>query len=211
VTVVVATLVAALLLSSCLSAGFTYVNHRNPDGTNLYFKVPSGWTLYNAKQVLESQNGPLGPSQLKQLTTGQWIEAFDASPTPAVTSALELGARFPTGIADAELLSTDARDALSFSAMRSALLGTDPLTATSGFQVLNYKEFTGGGGVRGIKLVTNITDKTPVHTFGQVVAVDAQTNWLYAIGISCRISCWGSFSGVINQVLNSWSVKESKT
>jgi hypothetical protein len=210
-TLIVGALVTALLLSSCLSAGYTYVNHRNPDGTNLYFKVPAAWTLYDAKQVLESQNGPLGPAQLKQLTTGQWIEAFDASPTPSVANALGLGARYPTGIADAEQLSTDARDSLSFAAMRAALLGTDPLTATSGFQILNYNEFTGAGGVRGIKLVTNITDKTPVHTFGQVVAVDAQTNWLYAIGISCSISCWGSYSSLIDQTLNSWSVKEAKT
>jgi hypothetical protein len=207
----VSAVVTAMLLSSCLSAGFTYINHRNPDGTNMYFKVPSGWTVYDAKQVLESQNGPLGPAQLKQLTTGQWIDAFSASPKPTVSSALGLGSRYPTGIADAELLSADARDQLSFSAMRAALLGTDPLTATSGFQVLNYTEFTGPGGVRGIKLVTNINDKNPVKTFGQVVAVDAQTNWLYAIGVGCEISCWGSFAGVITQVLKSWTVKESKT
>ncbi|HLG67072.1 MAG TPA: hypothetical protein VKV36_04285 [Acidimicrobiales bacterium] len=206
-----AALAAAAALSGCLGTGYVYISHRSPDGTDVYFKVPSRWTVYDAKAIFEAQNGPLGPSELKQLTDGQWIEALSAAPRPTVSSALTIGSRFPTGVVDAHQLGPTDRDQLSFSSMRAAILGTDPLTASSGFQVLSYQEFTGPGGVRGVKMVVNIDGKGPVKTFGQVVAVDAQTNWIFAIGVGCEVSCWGANAGSIRQVLGSWTLKESRT
>ena len=95
--------------------------------------------------------------------------------------------------------------------MRQIILGADPLGANtnSPFNVLNYTESTATGGVRESKLVTDIGQTGGlVSTFAQVVAVDPQTNWIYAIAITCKASCWGPNQGLINQILSSWNVKE---
>jgi hypothetical protein len=214
---VVGLTVAGVALSACLSPGYSYESHRSPDGTILYFKVPSSWTFYNAKQVIEAQNGSLSQSQVNQVTSGQWIETMSGSPSPTVKSSTKFGERFPTAVVEGRQLDVSERQQLSLSTMRAELLGVDPLNTQnglvtrSGFQLLSYNEFTGSGGVRGVKFVVNIVQKgQPVKTFGQVVAVDPQTNWIFALGIGCKIGCWGQHSGLIDQVLNSWTLKEAK-
>jgi|HubBroStandDraft_1064217.scaffolds.fasta_scaffold65464_2 hypothetical protein len=199
----------ALLTSSCLSAGFTYVSHASSDGTDLYFKVPSKWTLFDTDQIILAENGPLGPSQKKQIDASEWLEGMTSQPGATAKDTLSLGNSYPSGIVEARLLPENQRDVMSFSGMRSEILGTDPLTATSGYQVLSYDEFTGPGGIRGVKFTVDITAKNkPTRTWGQVTAVDPQTDWIFAVGIGCLAACWGANSGAIRQVLNSWTVKE---
>jgi hypothetical protein len=210
--------VVALIAASCFSfsTGYSYESHRSPDGTNLYFKVPSQWTFYNVKQVIDAKNGPLSQSQINQIAAGQWVESMSGSPHPTVSQSLQLGSAYPTGIIEGRQLDAVERDGLSFSAMRAELLGTDPLQSASGlvtrsgFQLLSYSDFTKPGGIRGLKFVVNIVNKNqPITTFGQVVAVDAQTNWIFALGMGCKASCWNTNSGLIDQVLNSWTLKET--
>ncbi len=210
----------ALVTASCFSfsTGYSYESHRSPDGTNLYFKVPSHWTFYNVKQVIEAKNGPLSQSQINQITNGQWVESLSGAPRPTVSQSLQLGTSYPTGVIEGRQLDPTERDGLSYSSMRSELLGVDPLQSAgglvtrSGFQLLSYKEFTGAGGIRGVKFTLNIINKGhPITTFGQIVAVDGQTNWIFALGMGCRASCWNTNSGLIGQVLNSWTLKENRT
>ncbi len=201
--------VMGLVLTGCqLSSSTSYISHRSSDGVDMYFKVPASWKVFDTNQVLEAQNGPLGPSQLKQLSSGEWLEAMSAQPGATAKDSLGIGNRYPTAIVEARQLGASEQDGMNFAAMRSELLGTDPLT-TSGFQVLSYSEFTASGGVRGIRMVVNIERGSgPVHTFGQVTAVDAQTSWILAVGIGCTASCWGLNDGAIKEVLDSWTVKE---
>lgn len=199
----------AFFASSCLGAGYTYVSHSSRDGTDLFFKVPSQWTLFDTDQIIVAENGPLGPSQKKQVDNSEWLEGMTSQPDATAKDTLTLGSSFPSGIVEARLLPENQRDSLSFAAMRSEILGTDPLTATSGYQVLTYSEFTAPGGVRGVRFTVNITTKNkPTRTWGQVTAVDPQTNWIFAVGIGCKAACWGANSGSIKQVLDSWTVKE---
>ena len=207
-----------LIATSCsFSTGYSYQSHRSPDGTNLYFKVPDQWTFFNAKQVIEAKNGPLAQSQINQIVAGQWVESMSGAPHPTVSQSLQITGRYPNGIVEGRQLDAVERDGLSFSAMRSELLGTDPLQSASGlvtrsgFQLLTYTDFTKPGGIRGLKLVVNIVNKNqPITTFGQVVAVDPQTNWIFALGMGCKASCWNTNSGLINQVLSSWTVRETR-
>jgi hypothetical protein len=198
-----------LLLSSCqVGASFEYVSHRASDGVDLYFKLPPRWAIFDTDQVVEAQNGKLGPTQLKQIANGEWVETM--SPRPGVTpkTSLGIGKRYPTAVVETRPLGESERDDLNFSTMRSELLGSDPLTATSGFEILSYKEFTKPGGIRGIKMIVNITGTTPVLTFGQVTAVDANTNFIFAVGVGCQASCWGANAGAVTSLLNSWTLKE---
>lgn len=199
----------ALVASGCqISSSVQFVSHRSPDGVDLYFRVPPHWTIFDTDQILEAQNGKLGPTQLKQIGAGQWIETMTPRPGATAKTSLGIGKRYPTALVEARQLGTTERDELSFSTMRSELLGTDPLTATSGFQVLSYSEFTAAGGIHGIKMIVNITSTTPVLTFGQVTAVDADTNYIFAVGVGCEASCWGENASAVTSLLNSWTLKE---
>jgi hypothetical protein len=206
---VASALSAGLLAAGChFGSSFRYVSHRAPDGVDLYFKVPSNWTVFNTDQVLEAQNGKLGPTQLKQLSTGEWIETMSNRPGITAKASIGIGKRYPTALVLERQLSASERDSLNFAAMRSELLGTDPLTAASGFQILDYSDFTASGGIRGIKMVVNITSTTPVLTFGQITAVDAGTNYIFTIGVGCEASCWSLNASAINTLLKSWTLKE---
>lgn len=201
--------VAAVLVSACqITSGTQFVSHRAPDGVDVFFRVPPHWAIFDTNQIIEAQNGRLGPTQLKQIGSGQWIESMTPRPGATAKNSLGIGKRFPTALVEARVLGTTERDDLSFSTMRSELLGTDPLTATSGFQVLSYTEFADPGGIHGIKMIVNITNSTPVLTFGQVTAVDANTNYIFAVGVGCEASCWGENAGAVTSLLNSWTLKE---
>jgi hypothetical protein len=200
----------AVVASGCLSSNFAYYSHRNSK-TELYFKVPTKWKVFTAKQLVEAENGPLSQTQINQIESGQWEMTFSAAPKPSAKQLLVENSAYPNGVVFAKELSATDRDDLSFAAMRQEILGQDPLSSStsSPFNVLSYSEFTGAGGVRGSKLVTDISQSNGlIETFAQVIAVDPQTNWIYGIGVTCRASCWGPNSGLIKQVLNSWNVKE---
>ncbi len=205
----VVTVVSAVLLSGCLSSGYSYISRRNPDGTQLYFKLPSSWKTFDSTQVIEAANGKLTYAQVKQIENGEWLMVFAASSKFKLKQAGVSGGTTPQGEAFARQLSPSERDTFALSSLRSAILGSDPLAATTGVSILNYTEFTAPGGVRASKLVVDLSASSGlVTTFGQVVAVDPQTNWEFGIGVSCRASCWGPNQGLLNQILKSWTVKE---
>ena len=199
----------SFVTSGCLGSSYSYVSHRSSDGSVVYFKLPSDWKVYDTKQILSAQNGPLGPSQVSQLAAGAWLEAASAAPTSSARGAITLGRRWPTAEIAVRPLSQTEQDTLSNRTMRAAILGTDPLTASSGFQVLSYTPFAASDGVRGVRLVVNITGVSPTRTFGEVVEADRQGAWEFAIGIGCQVSCWGVNSRTIDQVLGSWTVKQA--
>lgn len=202
--------------SGCLSVstGFTYISHRNPDGTLLGFKLPAKWATFDTKQVLEAANGPLSASESSQIAAGEWMTAFSAAPKPnANFFANAEKSSYPVGFASAQPLTVDERDGFNYSEMRAQILGTDPLSASSPdpYNVTAYNEFLGSGGIRGSKLTTFIRLSSGASaTLSQIVEVDPGTNWVFDIGIACKASCFGPNEGVINQVLKSWSVEEIK-
>jgi hypothetical protein len=200
----------ALVLAGCqVGASFQYVSHRAPDGVDLYFKLPPHWAIFDTDQVLEAQNGKLGPTQLKQISAGEWIETMSNRPGATPKNSAGIGSVYPTAVVETRLLSATERDDLNFPAMRSEFLGTDPLTAASGFEVLSYNEFTLAGGIHGIKMIVNITNTGgPVVTFGQVTAVDANTNYIFGVAVGCQASCWGANASAVTSLLNSWTLKE---
>jgi hypothetical protein len=207
----------SLVLSGCLSSGYTYLSHQSPDGTALYFKVPGTWTRFGSSSDVKATNGQLSISQISQvlgtqIQGAQWYESFNASPHAKPGLFInDLGSKYPEGIAFTAQLNPSLRDAFSLAGLRSEVLGTDPLAPAqnSPFNVLAYNEFTKKGGIRGSKLVTDINDGAGITvTYAQIVEVDPATNYVSAIAVGCRASCWGPNQGTINQILNTWNVKE---
>jgi hypothetical protein len=207
---VAAALSIAVLLAGCqVGSSFQYVSHRAPDGVDLYFKVPPNWKIFNTSQVLVAQNGKLGPTQEKQIANGEWIATMSNRPgVTAKQASFSIGDRFPAATVLVRPLGQSERDSMNFATMRSLLLNADPLTASSGYEVLNYDEFTLPGGIRGIKMIVNITSGSPVLTFGQVTAVDANTNYIFTLGVGCEASCWGLNASAVTSLLDSWTLKE---
>jgi hypothetical protein len=205
----------ALLLSGCLSSGYRYYSRRNPDNTELYFKLPSQWTTFNPAQVIEATNGKLSPSQIAQIENSGWSVYFSAARHLSLKQLNAQGIQgnvHPAGQVLASEINGTFRDDLSLSEMRATFLGVDPVTATDvPITVLSYNEFTDPGGLRGSKMVVNITKSGLVTTIGQIVVIDPGTNWIFGIEIGCRASCWGPNQGLINQVLNAWTVKELRS
>ncbi|HVC25961.1 MAG TPA: hypothetical protein VND23_09400 [Acidimicrobiales bacterium] len=200
----------AILLSGCLSSGYAYFNRESPDGTRLYFKLPSTWKTFGSTQAIEASNGKLTESQISQIENGEWLLFFAGTRRISLRQIGASGSRVPEGEVIARKLSPSERDTFSLAAMRSFMLGADPLT-TAGMHVLSYAESTGSGGIRESRLVVDLGGAgSVVTTFGQVVAVDPQTDWVFAIGVGCRASCWGPSSGTITQILSSWTVKEQR-
>lgn len=201
---------SALLLSGCLSSGYAYYSHHDGDDTEVYFKLPTKWKIFTPTQVIEAVNGKLSPSQLADIESGEWAMSFAGSNAVKLKDVGSIGAKVPEGEAFARQLGSTERDSFSLQSLRELVLDADPLQAGSGpYNVLNYTEFTWPGGIRGSRMTVDITGSHGlVTTFGQVAAVDPQTNWVFGVFISCRASCWGPDTSLINQVFNSWTVKE---
>lgn len=209
-------LATAIALSGCFSSGFTYISHRSPDSTLLGFKLPAKWKTFDTQQALQAANGPISSTEAKNIAAGEWIEIFSAAPKPvAKFFGLAQTSQYPVGYVEVRPLTVGERDSFNFPALRSEVLGADPFAAASPspYTVTAYSEFASTtNGLRGSKLTTNIKLPTgATATLSQIVEVDANSNWVFSIAVECKASCWGPNSGVINQVLKSWAVKETKS
>lgn len=203
-------LACAGLLSACGISGFSYVSHRDSTGAVSYFKVPSDWTMYQTKQILESTNGHLTPSQISQIEAGNWTELFASGPHPSLSEARSIASGQPTGVVSVRRLSPGEADGYSWASLRTEILSADPLNPPNPdpYVVLSYNQFTRTGGLRGSHLVVDIKLGTGlVATLNQVALVNQSTEWVYVLGVSCTASCYGSHQGLINEVVNSWAVK----
>jgi hypothetical protein len=197
-------------LSACGLSGFQYVTHRQGSGADLYFKIPSSWTLYSQKQLIEAANGPLNSSQIKDIEGGRWAVTF-ASHNVRIDNSTSISGHYPTGFVEERPLSVSEQDGFSLASLRTEILSSDPLNPPdpSPYTVLSYNPFTRKGGLRGSQLIVDIkaSDGT-VATLDQVAMLDSTTNWVYLIAVGCLASCYGANRGIITQVVKSWSVKE---
>ena len=201
----------AALLAGCGISGFSYVSHRDSTGAVSYFKVPSDWTLYQAKQILESTNGHLTTSQITQIEAGNWTELFAGGPHATLSEARSIASAQPTGVVSVRRLDPGEADGYSWASLRTEILSADPLNPphTNPYVVLTNNPFTRTGGLRGGHMVVDIKlNSGLVATLNQVALVNQATEWVYVFGVSCTASCYGSHQGLINQVVNSWAVKE---
>ena len=199
------------LVAGCGISGFSYVSHRDSTGAVSYFKVPSDWTLYRPKQILEAANGHLTSSQISQIEAGNWTELFAGGPHPSLTEARSIASTQPTGVVSVRRLSPGEADGYSWASLRTEILSADPLNPPNPdpYVVLSYNQFTRSGGLRGSHLVVDIKLSTGlVATLNQVALVNQNTDWVYVLGVSCTASCYGSHQGLMSEVVNSWAVKE---
>jgi hypothetical protein len=206
VAVVVA---AALLLAACTDSGYNYVKNSTDAGSGTYFKVPSGWKIYQEGEFYKTRD--LSPVRAKLLRETSWTVAFDASAKPSLRHYDQLVTRQPFGLARVRELDPEERNAFSIEAMRNLVVPIDTI-AEQGAEVelLRMDEFTEDGGFRGLRLTFSLQppEDNEFVTFDQVSIVDAQTKELHLMFISCSATCYERNKDTINTVMDSWTVKE---
>jgi hypothetical protein len=210
---VAALLVAACFgLVSCASSGYNYVKS---SVNSAYLKVPSGWKLYDQKELLSFQRD-LSEEQRDRLLDTSWQTAFDASPDPSVEHVLSRAAH-PAGLAMVSPLSPSDSDGVSDSALRNLFFPVDEANNDDRLTVLDYEIIDREGGFHGVhivaRMVVNATSPSQAYegkaiTFDQIALVDQERSRIYAVAVACSAKCYEKNNGKISQVVDSWTVKE---
>jgi hypothetical protein len=71
---------------------------------DLYFKVPAHWSTFDTKEIIEAENGKHGPTQLKQIAAGDWLEAMSSRPDVTAKESDGLGQRYPAAVVQVQQL-----------------------------------------------------------------------------------------------------------
>ncbi len=201
----------ALILSGCLSTGYSYVSHRIPDHTEMFFKVPSRWRFFTNQQVLLAHNPKISRSQLRTLEGSGWLESFTPNPHASAKSVSNFSTPYPMGEAYSRAIGYDEHQTYSVTSLRTEILSSDPLAGTSPDKVLSYSEFTGPAGLRGIRMLVDVPISNGRYvTLEQISEVDAATNWVDVLAVGCTVTCWRHYGGIVKQVMKSWSVRSDR-
>ena len=199
------TLAAALLLASCAGSGYHYVSNGHT-----YFKVPDAWKLYDQQSLLKLAGSQLSHQEKQQRLDTSWSTAFDASPKPSPSHLSNVSSRYPTGTAEVEQLSADAADTISLQGLRDLVFDVDTAVQNKTAEVLQYDQITRSGGFHGIHMVVRAeTSKGKSVTLNQIALLNPDTTKLYTLVISCASTCYERNQSKIEQVVDSWTVKDS--
>lgn len=195
-----------VLLSACGGSGYRFVG----DGDALSFKVPSDWTEFDRASVLEETG--LNEAQVGAQFT--FLTAYDADEEPALTHVLSDVPDDPTVLAYVRELPFGMRDEFSLRTIRNLLYPIDQIVNDDQGVYLNGQDLVLEGGLRGSQDIFEISGgidflrDNEVLTVNQLGVVDAGTERLYFIAISCNAACYMEHKGVIEEVARSWAVTE---
>jgi hypothetical protein len=210
-------LVGALILmgvvaSACSRSTFEYVSSSD---RKAYFKVPADWGFFDKRDILVASGQSLSEESNRQL---KWMIGFDASPDPSVENVLSLGdpPRYPVILARVQELNFQLRDQLSLSGIRNSMYPVDQLLQQNAAEILHYEDVVLDGGLHGNRVifdvitggVTGVAVGNSVIRVDQTGIVDPATQTLYLFTIRCESHCFRDNKAIIDQIANSWTVKE---
>ncbi len=204
----------AVVASSCGLSPYNFFNYTNPSGADMYFKVPQSWSNFGPKDVYSTPQVTLTASQLASIETGNWATVFTAEKATSLASLTGIYSNAPFGISQATKLSASQRDSFSLATIRMLLLPVDPLSSSNSLAGVtyvpkSYNEFVTSNGMRGSHMVVYVKQSgKPTAVLDQVAEVDANTDWVYLIGVGCDLTCFNSNKSTIQTIVSSWSVKE---
>jgi hypothetical protein len=203
---VAAVLVVAVVGAACSSSGYHYV--KNSDDRT-YFKVPDGWKLYGEDEVLSAYAKDLSPRQREAERDTSWQVVFDANPKPSLSHLGNPKAQHPNGIAVVRELSFDDADSLSIGSLRNLFYDVDTAVQNQMGEVVAYEQLAPDGGFHGFHLVADIDAQLGgVVTLDQTTLVDQATSKVYSLLITCDAQCYDDNAGLIERVVDSWTVQE---
>jgi hypothetical protein len=201
---------AAVLVAGCGESAYHYVSSSEAD---TYFKVPNGWRVFDEDEIFENERG-LSPQQERVQRARQWITAFDGAPRPALANVSQPGDH-PSGLARVFVLDDEDHDTVSLKSLRAlAMDGQDPIEVAQGgdpnIEIVEHESITRDGGLRGVHVVINrrASEEADYVTTNYVGLVDNPTRRVYLLYVSCNASCYEEHEGVIEDIVESWTVKE---
>ena len=201
---VFASLAIILLSASCSGSGYQYVKDSS---STAFFKLPTSWKLYDEDQILDSDLVQLSPQSQQSVAQALWMVAFDANGQPSLTHVLSAAAE-PSGFAQVRPIGSEERDTFSLATIRNALFNVDGTADAAGAELLASSDVVLPGGYRGLHIQYNVPQGTDYLTIDQIGVVDPQTSTLYLFAIGCEARCYLDHQDAIDQIAESWTVKE---
>lgn len=202
----------AVLLSACAESEFTYV--QSSDRT-AFFRVPRDWETFSRREILVHSG--LSLSQAAD-AANPWLVAVDANPNPSVDRVLQLGRvpEHPVILAQAIQLTPAANDQMSLQSLRNFAYPVDDLTQEDRAELRSYEEVVLAGGYHGIRLEYDIIMKgqyrvdvdNTVMRVSQLSVLDPAQRTVYLFLLRCESHCYRDHESVIEQITQSWTVKE---
>lgn len=219
VVVVVGAALAAVV-AGCGGSGFTYLSNSR-DGA--FFKVPAEWGTFDEAELLESGGEPSEDARDALDDDRIWLWGFDGSEKPSPGNVTSSASDAPRGFAEVRRLTPEERGSIDLVALRSIGLPTDPSTGSpvdpvsfaqrnpSGpVRVLRYEDdLVFDGGAHGVRIALLIQADEP-WVVEHIAAVDAATTKRYLLSIGCSLDCWTEHEDVIQDVLESWTLREER-
>ena len=204
----------SVLLGACGGgSGFAYVSSSD---RKAYFKVPADWKFYDKREILVASGQSLSSGANEALP---WLIGYDSHPDPAIEHVLDVSRApdYPVVLARVQRLNLQTREGLSLSTLRNVYYPVDRLVQANAAEILNYHDgLVLPGGYRGITIeydvilggISNVSLGNDVIRVHQAAVVDPATEWLYLFTIRCESHCYRDNKTLIDQIAESWTVKE---
>lgn len=202
---------ASLALSAC-GNGYAYFNHASSTGDDLYFKLPSQWSLLKNEQLIRAQEPKATISQILTDESSEWQMAFFSGKTKADAKGPTFVGSQVSGLALELTLPASEATSFTTTSLRSLLLGTDPVAAAqaggqSAFTLLLNKNISVAG-LGGNRFTVQVVEsKGQKFTYEQKGLLDTVHGLVYMVAVGCDVKCFAAHQAVINAVVESWSVK----
>lgn len=205
-------LLSALVLAACQGSGFDYVG--SPD-RKASFKVPLEWKEFTKRDLLASTGQDVSEATGEALP---WLVGFDAAPDPTTDHvlSLQLAPDHPVVIAQTLALDFETRDQISLGTIRNQVYPVDELLNNDAAEVRAYEELELEDGLRGIRIeydvfpegVATVSEGNEVIRVLQIGVLDGPTENLYLFAVRCEAHCYQEHAKLIDQIADSWTVKE---
>lgn len=192
------------MAAGCASSGYRYVKTSTD---NAYYKIPTGWQLFDKQEVIASTGAQLSTEEENGL---RYLAIFDADPQPSLDHDLQTAA-FPFGVVRVRRLNIEERDTFSLRALRNEVIPIDEILdrelgnveVIAGPHTITQKD-----GLRGTRIVYTVRGTQNSFTVDQTGLVDPTTSLVYFFIIGCEADCFAANRKTITEVADSWTVKE---
>ncbi len=207
--------VAVLVAIGATACGGLRYQYAGSASLNNVFRVPVGWRLYTKTDLLKTAGIDTDPAAVSRY---KLLVGFDAGSDPSPVQVLDLSKTpsSPVVLAWIRQLGETNRDSFSLGSIRNALFPIDShLNNDSGDLVSYNGRLLFGDGFHGSKATYVITGPNadnsshpePVEV-AQAGALDAATNLFYFIAVRCSPTCFNQYRSTIQEIVNSWIIKE---
>lgn len=211
-----------LLAAGCGDSSSQYIENED---LGVFAKLPKDWAVYDTEALLTSMNegeDALSDAAMERAQAQLWFRGFDASPEPSAEGSVKLGASEPRGFVQIQALGQEQRDQINVSGLRSAVIGTDPLSAgqdnmgalggiaAEDVEVITDEPAQFEGGYHGNHNVFAVQQGNDVAIVDQTALLDSTSSRLYLFVVSCDETCYFEHdSDDIRAIVDSWTIDES--